>query len=46
LCSSYTAEGALNSLEFEVVGTFQSLSADFDSRAVRITLAAAHELLG
>lgn len=41
-----TAEGALNSLEFEVVGTFQSFSADFDARAVRIPLAAAHELLG
>jgi len=41
-----TAEGALNSLEFEVVGTFQSFSSDFDARAVRIPLAAAHELLG
>lgn len=41
-----TAEGALNSLEFEVVGIFQSFSADFDARAVRIPLAAAQELLG
>ena len=41
-----TAEGALNSLEFEVVGTFQSFSKDYDARAVRIPLAAAHELLG
>jgi putative ABC transport system permease protein len=41
-----TAEGALNSLEFEVVGTFQSFSKEYDSRAVRISLAAAHELLG
>lgn len=41
-----TAEGALNSLEFEVIGIFQSFSADFDARAVRIPLAAAHELLG
>ena len=41
-----TAEGALNNLDFEVIGTFQSFSADFDARAVRIPLAAAHELLG
>jgi putative ABC transport system permease protein len=41
-----TPEGALNSLEFEVVGTFQSFSKDYDARAVRIPLAAAHELLG
>ena len=41
-----TAEGALNSLEFEIVGTFQSFSKEYDSRAVRIPLAAAHELLG
>jgi putative ABC transport system permease protein len=40
-----TAEGALNSLEFEVIGTFQSFSNDFDARAVRIPLAAAQELL-
>jgi len=41
-----TAEGALNSLEFEVVGTFQSFSKDYDARAVRISLDAARELLG
>ena len=41
-----TPEGALNSLEFEVVGAFQSFSADFDARAVNIPLAAAQELLG
>jgi putative ABC transport system permease protein len=40
-----TAEGALNSLEFIVIGTFQSFSNDFDARAVRIPLAAAQELL-
>jgi putative ABC transport system permease protein len=40
-----TAEGAMNSLEFEVVGIFQSFSKEFDSRAVRIPLAAAQELL-
>lgn len=41
-----TAGGALNSLEFEVVGIFQSFSKDYDARAVRISLDAAHELLG
>lgn len=40
-----TAEGALNSLEFEVTGIFQSFSKDFDARAVRIPLAAAQELM-
>lgn len=40
-----TAEGALNSLDFEIVGVFQTLSKDFDARAVRISLAAAQELL-
>ena len=41
-----TAEGALNTLEFDVVGVFQSFSKDFDARAVRIPLPAARELLG
>lgn len=40
-----TADGALNTLEFEIVGVFQSFSKDFDARAVRIPLAAARELL-
>ncbi len=40
-----TAEGALNTLEFEVVGVFQSFSLEFDARAVRIPLAAARELM-
>lgn len=39
------AEGALNSLDFTVVGIFQSFSKDFDARAVRISLSAAQELL-
>lgn len=38
------AEGAMNTLDFEVVGVFQSFSKDFDSRAVRIPLSAAQEL--
>lgn len=40
-----TAEGALNTLDFAIVGTFQSFSKDFDARAVRITLGAAQELM-
>ena len=40
-----TPDGALNSLEFEVTGIFQSISRDYDNRAVRIHLAAAQELL-
>ena len=40
-----TADGALNSLEFEVVGIFQTFSKDYDARAVRVPLAAAQELL-
>jgi len=38
-------DGSLNSLEFEVVGVFRSFSKEFDSRAVRIPLGAAQELL-
>ncbi len=41
-----TPEGALNTMEFEVIGVFQSFSKDFDARAVRIPIAAAQELLG
>jgi len=40
-----TAGGALNTLDFEVVGIFRSFSKDYDARTVRIPLAAAHELL-
>ncbi|MEW6416151.1 MAG: ABC transporter permease [Pseudomonadota bacterium] len=40
-----TADGALNSLEFEVVGVFRSFSRDYDDRAVRIPQPAAQELL-
>ena len=39
------AEGAMNTLDFEVIGVFQSFSKDFDSRAVRIPLPSAQELL-
>jgi putative ABC transport system permease protein len=40
-----TADGALNTLDFEIVGTFRSFSKDYDARTVRIPLAAARELL-
>jgi len=39
-----TPDGALNSLEFEVVGVFRTYSKDFDQRAVRLPLATAQEL--
>jgi len=41
-----TADGALNSLDLEIVGIFQSFSKDFDARAIRISLPDARELLG
>ena len=41
-----TAEGALNTMDLEVAGVFQTFSKDYDARAIRIPLAAAHELLG
>lgn len=40
-----TPEGALNTLEFQVVGVFRTFSKEYDDRAVRIPLAAAQELL-
>jgi putative ABC transport system permease protein len=40
-----TPEGALNVLEFKVVGTFRTFSKDYDDRAVRISQTAAQELL-
>lgn len=39
------AQGAVNTLDFELVGVFQSFSKEFDARAVRISLAAAHTLM-
>jgi putative ABC transport system permease protein len=39
------AEGAINTMEFEVVGVFQTFSKDFDARAVRISLSSAQELM-
>ena len=39
------AQGAVNTLDFEVIGVFQSFSKDFDARAVRIPLSAARILM-
>lgn len=41
-----TPDGALNSLDFEVIGVFRTFSKDYDDRAVRIPLEAARDLLG
>ena len=41
-----TPEGALNTMELEIVGIFQSFSKDYDARFIRLPLPAAHELLG
>jgi putative ABC transport system permease protein len=40
-----TTGGGLNTLEFNVVGVFQSFSKEYDARAARIPLSATHELL-
>ena len=40
-----TEEGALNNLEFKVVGVFRTFSKDYDARAVRVALPDAQELL-
>jgi putative ABC transport system permease protein len=39
-----TREGAMNTLDFRVVGVFRSLSKEYDARAVRVPLPAAQEL--
>ena len=39
------AQGAVNTLDFEVIGIFQSFSKDFDARAIRIPLPAARDLM-
>ena len=40
-----SVDGAMNALDFEIVGVSQSFSKDYDARAVRVPLAAAQELL-
>lgn len=39
------AEGAVNTLDFQVLGIFQSFSKEFDARAIRIPLTATQALL-
>ncbi len=39
-----TIDGSLNLLDLEVLGVFRSFSKEYDDRAVRIPLVAAHEL--
>ncbi len=39
------AQGAVNTLDFEVIGVFQSFSKEFDARAIRIPIQAARELM-
>ena len=40
-----TTAGATNTLDLEVVGVFQTFSKDYDARAVRVPLPAAHEIM-
>lgn len=40
-----TVDEAMNTLEFEVVGVFQSFSKDYDDRVIKVPLQAAQELL-
>lgn len=40
-----SAGGAMNVLDFEVVGVFRSFSREYDTRAIRLPLQAAQELL-
>ena len=40
-----TIEGAMNTLDVEVVGVFQTISKEYDSRAVRLALRDAQTLL-
>jgi putative ABC transport system permease protein len=40
-----TIDGAMNTLDVEVVGTFQSFSKDYDDRVIKLSLGTAQELL-
>lgn len=40
-----TVDGAMNTVDLQVVGTFQTYSKDYDDRAVRLPLGTAQELL-
>src|SRR3569832_416309 len=39
-------EGAFNTLDFDVVGVFRTMSREYDARAERVSLSAAQDLLG
>lgn len=39
------SQGAINTMDFKIVGIFQSFSKEFDARAIRIPLLATQELL-
>lgn len=39
------SQGAVNTLDYEVIGIFQSFSKEFDARAIRISLRSAQSLL-
>ena len=39
------AQGAVNTIDLEVIGIFQSFSKDFDARAIRITLPSSQTLM-
>ena len=39
------SQGAINTIDFQIVGIFQSFSKEFDARAIRIPLSATQELL-
>jgi putative ABC transport system permease protein len=41
-----TADGALNTYEFNVTGIFRTFARDYDNRAIRISLPAAQDLVG
>lgn len=40
-----TVDGAMNTVDLQVVGTFQTYSKDYDDRAIRVSLGTAQELL-
>jgi len=40
-----TVDGAMNTLDLQVVGTFQTYSKDYDDRVIKVPLATAQELL-
>ncbi len=40
-----TVDGAMNTIDVEVVGTFQSFSKDYDDRMIKISLSTAQQLL-